>query len=182
MRHIFYDTEFMERGGTYPINLISIGMVDNEGHELYAINGDFHPQLIANHAWLRNNVLPYLPVEQRGEAWNWNFDHPEATCIYTLSAIAEMVKRFVLRSWETPELWTWYGAYDHVVVCQQLFGTMMQLPSGYPMWSNDLRQEVERLNVESSLPFHSGSEHKSIDDARWNREVFLRLFPGGKWR
>lgn len=182
MRHIFYDTEFIEKGGAYPLSLISIGMIDDKGRELYAINGDIHPQLIANHAWLRRNVLPSLPAVECGSAWNWDFDHPEAPAIYTLGAIAGMVKNFVLGSWETPELWAWYGAYDHVVVCQQLFGTMMQLPPGFPMWTNDLRQEVERLGVESSLPFHSGSEHKAIDDARWNKEVFLRLFPGGRWK
>ncbi|HEY6021589.1 MAG TPA: 3'-5' exoribonuclease [Candidatus Paceibacterota bacterium] len=183
MRHIFYDTEFIERGGAYPINLISIGMVDNYGRELYAINGEINPRLIASHAWLRNNVLPHLPVRQcDNSTWDWDFDHPEASYIYTLSDIADMVKKFVLGVRETRELWTWYGAYDHVVICQQLFGTMMQLPPGFPMWSNDLRQEVERLDAESSLPPISGDQHKAIDDARWNWEVFLRLFPGGKWR
>lgn len=37
-RRIWYDTELYEDGST--IDLISIGMVDDTGHEFYAVNAD----------------------------------------------------------------------------------------------------------------------------------------------
>jgi hypothetical protein len=78
------------------------------------------------------------------------------------------VRDFVLGV-EEPELWAWYGAYDHVVVCQ-LFGRMVDLPKGFPMWTNDLKQEVarvEQLGKPVTLPtLDGGAAHNALHDAR----------------
>lgn len=41
-----------------------------------------------------------------------------------------------------PEFYTYYGAYDHVVFCW-LFGKMIDLPKGFPMYSKDLKQIID---------------------------------------
>ena len=44
---------------------------------------------------------------------------------------------------------------------------MISLPTGIPMWTHDLRQEVERLGVAKELPAMPGArEHNALDDAR----------------
>lgn len=45
-----------------------------------------------------------------------------------------------------PQFYGYYSAYDHVVFCW-LFGKMIDLPKGFPMYCNDLKQTFdERVN------------------------------------
>ena len=53
----FYDCEFIEDGVT--IELISIGVVDEQGREYYAVSTEFDPERAG--AWVRSHVLPKLP-------------------------------------------------------------------------------------------------------------------------
>ncbi len=176
---IWYDTEFLEQGPSNPIRLISIGMAREDGAELYAINSDMHPGLITHHDWLNKHVVKYLPINSKGT--NWDYDHKEAKYLRTRSQIREEVKHFVLNSLSEPQLWAWYGSYDHVVLAQ-LFDTMAKLPTGFPMWTNDLRQEFERLPGDIAVPHQNINLHRAIDDARWCRETWRSIFPSGEWK
>ena len=53
----FYDTEFIEDGRT--IELISIGVVAEDGREYYAVSTEFDPERAGS--WVRAHVLPKLP-------------------------------------------------------------------------------------------------------------------------
>lgn len=67
------------------------------------------------------------------------------------------------------ELWAYYGAYDHVALCQ-LWGTMMQLPDGMPMFTRELMQLWEQAG-RPEKPAQKG-EHNALQDARWNKSLF----------
>lgn len=54
----FLDTEFIEQGHGNPIQLVSIGVVAEDGREYYAINSGFDPD--SANEWVRQNVLPSL--------------------------------------------------------------------------------------------------------------------------
>jgi hypothetical protein len=82
-------------------------------------------------------VLCYLPVLSDVRI---DPDHPD---VKPRHIIKREVARFVLGV-PNPELWAWYGAYDHVALAQ-IFGTMLDLPSDFPMWTNDVRQKVQEL-------------------------------------
>lgn len=97
----FYDTEFIEDGTT--IDLVSIGIVGEDGREYYAVSTAFDPAK-AN-TWVRNNVLNQLP-EPSDKAWR------------SPQLIREEILAFLLDSPGDPELWAWVGAYDHVVLAQ----------------------------------------------------------------
>jgi len=67
-RKIFFDTEFIETNGVFfdnmgnkvilPIlELISIGMIDQNGKEYYAVSKDFDYNRAYNDNWIRENVL-----------------------------------------------------------------------------------------------------------------------------
>lgn len=177
MTRIFYDTEFHENGKT--IDLISIGMVrEDTGAELYLINLDADWTQIVHHEWLRQNVLTSLPIqwplgrEDNPGVWAWDDDHPDAAALNTRIYIADRVSDFILDT-PDPQLWAWYGAFDHVALAW-LFGPMIDLPRGVPMWTNDLRQESERLG-NPQLPEQPEGEHNALADARHNlvRAQFL---------
>ncbi len=167
---IYYDTEFLERGSSHPLDLISIGMVREDGAEYYAISSEFDVPAVLGHPWLRENVWPYLPqLPQIGVPGGWGLDTVHAD-VKPRRQIAAEVAAFVLAE-PHPEPWAYYGAYDHVALCQ-LFGRMVDLPDGFPMFTRDLMQEIARLGVgREELPEQGQNEHKAIDDARWNREV-----------
>lgn len=162
---IFYDTEFIENGQT--IDLISIGMVAEDGRELYLVNREVSLDRIATHDWLVSNVVPSLPLSRDEHGvLTWNTLHSDWQHATNKAGIAHLVKRFVLAE-PDPQLWAWYGAYDHVALCQ-LFGTMMYLPSGFPMWTNDLKQECVRLG-DPNLPEQPDGVHNALADARHNK-------------
>jgi hypothetical protein len=152
----FFDTEFYEDGTT--IDLISIGIVAEDGRELYAVSQD--AQLHRVSAWVRMNVLPRLP-KYGDPAWK------------PRDLIAADVRAFVMPLAPKPELWAYYADYDWVVLCQ-LFGTMMGLPKGWPMFCRDLKQ----LSVDVGSPKHPADpldEHNALADARWNRDLYAFL-------
>lgn len=167
---IFYDTEFIENGKT--IDLISIGMVAEDGRELHAVNRDMPVKRISKHDWLMANVVPSLPrihgdrrlqVNPRRNPLALDFEHP---AMLSRERIATQAERFILATPDV-ELWAWYSAYDHVALCQ-LWGRMIDLPDGVPMWTDDLKQEAMRLG-NPTMPKQAEGEHNALADARHNR-------------
>jgi hypothetical protein len=77
---------------------------------------------------------------------------------------------------DLPELWAWYGAYDHVVLAQ-LFGSMVNLPKGIPMWTRDLNEELRRCDSGRfpNVPQQSSGVHNALADARHIRAVYEYL-------
>ncbi|MFD1046574.1 3'-5' exoribonuclease domain-containing protein, partial [Kibdelosporangium lantanae] len=92
----FYDTEFIEDGTT--IDLVSIGVVAEDGREFYAVSTEFDPDRAGQ--WVRENVLDKLP-STGDKAWK-----DRATIR------AELLK-FLSPHGENVELWAWFAAYDH---------------------------------------------------------------------
>ncbi len=166
---IWYDTEFIEDGRT--IELISIGMVREDDAELYFVSDSAGVMRRAvEHDWLRENVVPGLPVtfRRRPLAWNWDQKHPDYPRVASARIIAAAVRGFIL-SVPDPQLWAWYAAYDHVALCQ-LWGRMTDLPEGVPMWTNDLKQEAVRLG-NPRVPQQADGQHNALADARHNRVI-----------
>jgi hypothetical protein len=182
---IYYDWEFLEDGRT--IKPISIGMVAEDGRELYLINRDAPLDRIRNHAWLMENVVPSLPLAlietppALSRSLAWNELHPDYDKVSSPRLIASLVHDFINGLESLPdgadgpdaELWGWYPAYDHVVLCQ-LWGPMVDKPPGIPMQTFDVHQEAVRLgNPEfpdfpvKLLPGNYGKlpEHHALADA-----------------
>ena len=170
----FYDCEFLEDGRT--IELISIGIVCEDGREYYAVNRDAPWKRIKKHTWLMANVVPTLPqphgdwILHMPKSWPIDFHNP---IVKPKKKIATDVERFILGEpapQSEPELWAYYGAYDHVALCQ-LFGPMIALPNGMPMWTHDLMQAWEQAG-KPEKPTQGGNVHNALDDARWNQKLY----------
>ena len=165
---VFYDTEFVERGPGHPIHFVSLGMVAEDGRELYAVNADMDQYLVRNHPFVGKHVWPHLPLtdpEPRtrdGGHRRLDLDHPD---VRPRTQIARLVSTF-LAQFPDVELWAWYSSYDHVVLAQ-LFGTMVQLPDHIPKFTCDMRQEAY-LQGDPPLPEQTSGEHNALEDARHN--------------
>lgn len=168
----FYDTEFIEDGRT--IDLISIGIVAEDGGEYYAVNRDITAgrleRRIRRHDWLMANVVPSLPQPHGDWILNmpktWLFDY-RSPLVKPSETIASEVMTFLRHSQQgvdVAELWADYAAYDHVALCQ-LWGPMVDLPFGIPMFTNDIQQEAARLCV-ADLPQQADGVHNALADAR----------------
>lgn len=174
MAKIFYDCEFLETGSS--IDLISIGMVAEDGRELYAVNRDMPVKEIRRHDWLMANVVPSLPrihgdrrhyVSARRNPLALDFDHPHVMGRKRIAAEAE---HFILSTPDV-ELWAWYGSFDHVCLAW-LYGPMSQIPAGIPMFTCDLRQEAARLGLtDDDMPKQASGHHNALADARHNRVI-----------
>src|SRR3990170_1386152 len=136
----WYDTEFLEDGRT--IELISIGIVAEDGREFYAVNGSMDQQRVLRHDWLRINVWPHLPIRNSFSSSKLNLDSSvldvKHKVVQPKVQIAKYLEAFFSQDNEI-ELWAYYGAYDHVALAQ-IFGTMQDLPVGIPWYTNELMQ------------------------------------------
>lgn len=170
---IFFDTEFLEDGKT--IDLISIGMVREDGAEYYAVNDEFHLNRLYNDDWMSSNVLPHLPVI----VTNGLSGKPIRTDKYINDAwrlrseIRDDILAFV---GEKPEWWAYFADYDWVVLCQ-LFGRMIDLPKGWPMYCRDLKQEMDGWCYRADK--QTDGEHNALADARWVRDSYNELVLDG---
>ena len=145
----FYDCEFIEDGTT--IDLVSIGVVDEDGREFYAVSTEFDPDRAIE--WVRRNVLDKLPSPS-DQAWR------------SREQIRTDLLAFLTEPGEAIELWAWMAGYDHVVLVQ-LWGDMRALPRAIPRFSHELRQRWEDAGS-PSLPPAPADQHDAIADARHN--------------
>ena len=169
----WYDLEFLEDGKT--IEPISIGVVAQDGREYYAVVEDAPWDRILQHEWLMQHVVPHLPIEI-SRPQPWEIDTPVqltfavSRIVKPRRQIAQELSNFFADDGSTPELWTWYGAYDHVAL-MQFWGPMIDRPPHMPMFSHDLKSVAELfLPTDWERPVQpEEDEHNALFDARWNR-------------
>lgn len=210
----FYDTEFLEGtqkrrlfGFKLPkmfdtkptIDLISIGIVAEDGRKYYAVSKDFNLKEAWNRYdveiqtfygdlrnqfpkgrkqkkyWIRENVLK--PIFYEWTAKDINFHDIDYLFTYknfkkllmkygkSNKQIVKEIKNFCYLDKETKEgggqfvsgsfipnkypnieLYGYYSAYDHVALCW-LFGKMIDLPKGFPMYCKDLKQILDEKEL-----------------------------------
>lgn len=164
MTRYFLDTEFIEDGKT--IDLISIGIVCEDWRELYYVNKECDFSKASD--WVKHNVLNQLP--RRGGMNSY----PSSMVWVTREEIRKEILWFVdPKRYGKPEFWGYYADYDWVAFCQ-LFGTMMDLPEGFPMYCHDIKQWCDQLG-NPKLPKQDKGEHHALLDARWNQRAWELL-------
>ncbi len=219
----FIDTEFIE-GFHKPlfgkkrhfIDLISIGIVAEDGRTYYAVSNEFNPKDADD--WVRENVIDKIEAQlfQQQPTFaksHFNFSLKELLKQYGKpnKQIATEVEKFCKPN-ETRannagvdaiignidpniEFYGYYADYDWVLFCS-LFGRMIDLPKGFPMYCRDLKQMFdeklfsksfeskntitigatldERLNYIKLSPLYpkQQNEHNALDDAKWNFELY----------
>jgi 3'-5' exoribonuclease-like protein len=154
----FLDTEFDENGTT--IKLISIALVAENGRELYLVSNEF---VAADcNEWVAENVLPKLP--------------PRADSRWLSRRQIRDAVVAMIGTDPDPEIWGYFADYDWVVFCQ-LFGRMVDLPKGFPMYCMDLKQWAKQcgVKIKEAVPQPPGM-HDALVDARWVRDAHAYLY------
>lgn len=164
----FFDTEFIEDGKT--IDLISIGIVAEDGREFYAEVAGVDYSRASE--WVRENVIKHL--------WHRQYDKRDANIwireggrggLLSRQHIAREIQTFCAPEvYGKPEFWAYYADYDWVALCQ-LFGTMMDLPKDWPMYCRDIKQWADMLG-NPQLPKQAADEHHALADARHNAAMY----------
>lgn len=168
MTRYTYDTEFLEDGKT--VELISIGIVCiDDGREYYAVNADMPQARVRQHDWLMKNVWPSLPLREN----EIDISHPQ---VKPKAKIADEVLAFINAGQTSAELWAYYASFDHIALTQ-LWGTMMELPDGIPMWTNDIQSQAYLHR--KGLPYMRAGKHNALEDARFNVVRYNALVEAG---
>jgi hypothetical protein len=175
----WFDTEFIEDGKT--IDLISIGIVAEDGRELYLCNKgcDFNKAS----DWVWENVLTPIGVT-KGPGNGAMYPIDPNVWVPDFVICSEVLKfcggqlseagRFELKPGASkPEFWAYYADYDWIAFCQ-LFGTMMELPQGFSMYCRDLKQTIDELGC-PDIPKQTEGEHNALNDAKWAKDTWLWL-------
>lgn len=150
---VFFDTEFIENGTAHFPQLISIGIIREDGEKYYA---EFEVDWDLANKWVLDNVVPKL----RGGDY-----------VKTLAKAREEIIEFC---GDSPEIWAYFADYDWVIFCG-VFGRMVDLPKGWPMFCRDLKQLMWHLGIKKSdIPATISNEnaHDALDDAIWNLRVY----------
>lgn len=232
----YLDTEFIE-DFTRPVfgrpkhytELISIGIVAEDGREYYAVSKDFD----LKHIWNKYNLLGPLEFGGEPEKEYWLRDNVLRPIWNDLRQNISGDHRLYTSAWELftyknlKQLITWYGKtnkqiaaeiqcftaelpclgfgaeqsgdvsrnakernargnidfyayyadYDWVLFCS-LFGRMLDLPKGYPMYCRDLKQTMAELELtrdwkDKYVP--GDNKHNALTDAHWNRKLHEAL-------
>lgn len=166
----FFDTEFIEH--EHGIDLISIGIVREDGETFYRESSSYSPALADN--WVRENVYKHL--NQNPFTLSWDQSIPEKN-IYPESIIKEHVIKFIGRD-SFPEFYAYYADYDWVVFAR-LFGKMIDLSEKFPMWCIDLKQMMWERELDDDwkkivCPDPKG-EHNALVDAKWNLQLYKEI-------
>jgi hypothetical protein len=161
------DTEFIDDGHT--IDLLSIGVVCEDERTFYLQNCD--AQFWRASPWVMEHVFPHLT----------RFDPQQYTPESSGTVLMPPWFRHLdisaaLRGWigtdPHPVFWGYYSAYDWVAFCQ-LFGALVDLPKGWPMYCRDLKQwSVEHGDIRFEKP--KNMRHHALDDAQWIMEQVKR--------
>lgn len=163
----WFDTEFIER--PYTIDLISIGLVAEDDRQFYAESSEV--DWSQAHPWVLDNVRPHL-LGRTGALPNDQGDLVTACHFGTKQSIGLALREFVGDD-PAPEFWAYYADYDWVAFCW-LQGTMIELPSGWPMFCRDVKQLAVDLG-NPKLPARGSIEHHALNDALWTRGAWWYL-------
>lgn len=169
----FLDTEFMEH--PFTIQLISIGIVAEDGREFYAESNQFDPEFadlfVKQHVFPQLKYDPYDYKSRSGSAiWENKDNDGDIEMIGAIPDIREWILKFI--GSDTPEFWGYFADYDWVAFCW-LFGPMIALPKGWPMYCRDLKQLAD--DVKKPRFKKPKGEHNALVDARWNKLFYEYL-------
>lgn len=156
----FLDTEFIDRGDESRLDLISIGLVSDDGRTYYAISGEFDP------ARADPSVQAHVIAK---------LDSRGAFRRKSRQEIASDIRRLVLPGGEKPEFWAYFASYDWVIFCQ-LFGSMMKMPKGMPHLCFDIAQRMEDLGISRNHPFMPKLDESLAHHALVDAEHDLAMF------
>ena len=152
----FLNTQFIEDGLT--IDMISIGIRCEDGRKFYRVNAECDFSKAST--WVKTHVLGQMGLDGSPEEVSEILKKIGAS---SRKDIRSDVLEFIRHHDERPEFWAYYADYHWVAFCQ-LFGRMIELPDGFPMYCNDLKQ---LLNSKGNPLIQHGINQNALENAEW---------------
>ena len=151
----FLDTEFSDRGPNFPIQLISIGVVNELGKEFYRVVRDCDFDTDGCNDFVKQNVLPKIFHETRTD----------------LSAIVNELLEFV-KDDKNPFFVGYHCSTDWVII-KQLFHAQGGIPRNWTKYCFDIVQLNQSLGW-PKMPKKPKADkrHNSMEDARWIKKSY----------
>lgn len=166
----FLDTEFIETVGH--IELISIGIVAEDGREYYAVNTD--ADLSKASEWVIENVLMKMPEYKKNKSSVQDHFSKFTDNLHSTYWIKERIFEMTAGDPDI-QFYGYFADYDWVVFCW-IFGTMMDLPKGFPMYCRDLKQMMDERGLTKEWKKEHCpdpvDEHNALADAKWNKKLY----------
>ena len=147
----WFDTEFITRPQV--LDLISIGMVAEDGREFYAESNEV--DWSKSSVWALEHVKPQLDGDGMSR-----------------ERIGYALRDFIAHD-EHPVFWGYFPAFDWVAFVW-LFGGLNELPFHFPHLCMDIKQWAIELG-DPELPHQAGGKHNALSDARWTRDAWTFL-------
>ena len=129
------------------IDLISIGVVSEDNRNYYAISNEYRYKDAS--VWVKENVIKPMYIDTvHGDSRNrYNTSNFQKHFGLDNEQIKSDLLKFFgcyrdVAFWRAPEgikVYGYYSSYDLVLFCS-LFGRMIDLPKGFPMYCIDLMQ------------------------------------------
>jgi len=151
-------------------------------------NNDFGYTNIFNFKHLKRLIVKYGQSNRQIANGICDFIYGGSADISGLSPLQLAQQYEINDKSKNPEFYAYYADYDWVVFCW-LFGKMMDLPKGFPMYCRDLKQMLDEkqktkfglsekngklVNDIKQLPNYpkQKNEHNALADARWNKKLY----------
>ena len=159
LRRYFFDTEFNDDSEQFACELISIGIISEEGKEYYGISNEFNAAAAAAEPWLKKHVIDKL-------------DDPSTW------VSVEEIRKHILDMIEPAreiEFWSRNGSYDNVLLCQifggmgNLFETLRKEKGIQKVTFRDIKELHRRAPEIKIRPKFEAGAHVAINDARHER-------------
>lgn len=172
----FLDTEFIEYLDSLSnprTDLISVGIVREDGEKFYKVLSDVDLDEIYNNDWVKDNV--YIPAMKALFPDKTGDDLVEA--IYEYNYTKEDLKKDLFEFFNSDpnevkdrQIYAFYGAYDLALLCEVT--SFMNAPF------NPVLHEIQVLidalpdNIKDGMPEQDSDAHLAINDAEYNRIMY----------
>lgn len=162
LRRYFFDTEFNDGGDRFSCELISIGVISEDGREYYGISNEFNLAAAAAIPWIKKHVIDKL-------------DDPSKWV--SVEKIRQRILAMIEPAREV-EFWSRNGSYDNVLLCQifggmgNLFETLRREKGVQKVTFRDIKELHRRAPEIRIRPKSEEGAHVAINDARHERYCF----------
>lgn len=178
---LYFDTEFT--GLTKDAELISIGIIDEDGRSFYAEFSDFHVNKCSD--WVKQNVIAKLyNSEDKDKKYEWILGVADTQVYGTKKEIKEELEEW-LSAYDTVEFVSDVCHYDFVLLID-LFGSAFDLPKNICAACHDINQDIAKYyNISETKAFDVCREDMVRDiikssadkhNALWDARVIAKIY------
>jgi hypothetical protein len=175
MKYVFIDAEYT--GEHARTTLVSLGLVNGDGEELYLTLNDYDPDQVTD--WLRENVLadinpePTITLKQAYEKmspWLQDYSKGEQIAVVSAGLGQDWMLMAELYKWAFPEAKYFHGLYHLPDFLNH--GKHLDLRTLFSIAGHD--PDLDRSTFANKKNI-LGKRHNALHDAHLARECFLKL-------